>query len=93
MLYVYLSIRLIGYLHGGDYFSEYSCLLGEPRTATVVASTFCELYSLTRADLEQVLQQWPKLAAEFESLGETRHDRGQVQLRSSLDYECNSHQV
>jgi CRP-like cAMP-binding protein len=38
--------------------------------ATVVASTYCELYSLSRADLEEVLQQWPELAEEFEAMGE-----------------------
>jgi hypothetical protein len=39
--------------------------------ATVVASTYCELYSLSRADLEEVLQQWPELAEEFEAMGES----------------------
>jgi CRP-like cAMP-binding protein len=39
--------------------------------ATVVASTYCELYSLSRADLEEVLQQWPELAEEFEAMGKS----------------------
>jgi CRP-like cAMP-binding protein len=33
---------------------EYSCLLGECRTATVVALNHVELYSLSRESLEQV---------------------------------------
>jgi hypothetical protein len=40
-------------------------------SATVVVSTYCELYSLSRADLEEVLQQWPELAQEFATMGES----------------------
>jgi CRP-like cAMP-binding protein len=54
----------------GEYFGEYSCLLGQERSASVVASSYVELYSLSRADLELVLQQWPELAEQFEAMGE-----------------------
>jgi hypothetical protein len=37
----------------------------------VAATSYCELYSLSRADLEAVLEQWPEVAAEFKSIGET----------------------
>ena len=63
-----LRPRLLGYLSSGQYFGEYSCLLGEVRTATVVAADFCELYSLARHDLEGVITKWPELAAEFDRL-------------------------
>jgi hypothetical protein len=36
----------------------------------VAATTYCELYSLSRSDLEAVLEQWPEVAAEFKSIGE-----------------------
>jgi hypothetical protein len=65
-----LHRRHLGYLHPGEYFGEYSCLLGQERSATVVASGYVELYSLSRSDLELVLQQWPELAEQFESMGE-----------------------
>lgn len=42
------------------------------RPATVVATTYCEMYSLSRADLEIVLQQWPELAEEFDQMSEWR---------------------
>lgn len=64
------SCRSLGFLHPGEYFGEYSCLLGQERSATVVAHTYSELYSLSRADLEVVLQQYPELAEQFESMGE-----------------------
>lgn len=60
--------RHLGYLHCGEYFGEHSCLLGQERSASVVASSYVELYSLSRADLELVLQQWPELAEQFEAM-------------------------
>lgn len=66
----HLCPRHLGYLHPGEYFGEYSCLLGQERSASVVASSYVELYSLSRADLELVLQQWPELAEQFEAMGE-----------------------
>eukprot|EP00879_Flechtneria_rotunda_P023811 GHRR01025211.1.p1 GENE.GHRR01025211.1~~GHRR01025211.1.p1 ORF type:complete len:244 (+),score=85.78 GHRR01025211.1:795-1526(+) len=35
--------RRIGYVRAGEYFGEYSCLLGDACTTTVVATTYCEL--------------------------------------------------
>ncbi len=58
-------------MSAGDSLGTYSCLLGEPRAATVIVSSYCELYSLQRADLEDVVSQWPELADEFQSLGES----------------------
>jgi len=49
-----------------------------------VATTFCELYSLSRMDLEEVLQQWPELAREFEALGESLVAVGAQQAPSAV---------
>lgn len=65
-----LAPRHVGELNAGESFGTYSCLLGEPRAATVIATTYCELYCLKRSDLEDVISQWPELADEFQSLGE-----------------------
>lgn len=73
--------RHLGYLHPGEYFGEYSCLLGQERSATVVASSYVELYSLNRTDLEVVLQQWPELAEQFEAMGEHLAGRAVSLLR------------
>ena len=45
-----------------------SMLLGERRTATVVAVDNCELYSLSRSNLQQLLDMWPELNKEFETM-------------------------
>jgi hypothetical protein len=42
--------------------------LGASRTATVVANGYCELYSLSRADLDTAIEKFPELGDEFESL-------------------------
>jgi hypothetical protein len=39
-----IPYKLIGTLTAGQYFGEYSCMLGEPRIATVVTTSLCELY-------------------------------------------------
>lgn len=38
---------------------------GECRTATVVAQEYCELYSLSRADLDEILEDLPELGKVF----------------------------
>ncbi len=57
-------------LNAGQYFGEYTCFFGEPRVATVVSITFCELYSLSSHDVEQVQEDWPDLEADLSLLRE-----------------------
>jgi hypothetical protein len=63
-------IREVGILGRGECFGTYSCLLGEPRAATVVSVSYSELYSLARKDLEEVVSRWPELGENFSVLGE-----------------------
>ncbi|GAX84236.1 hypothetical protein CEUSTIGMA_g11659.t1 [Chlamydomonas eustigma] len=60
--------REVGVLGKGECFGTYSCLLGEPRAATVVSVSYSELYSLARKDLEEVVSRWPELGEEFSVL-------------------------
>ena len=63
--------RLVGELHDGEHFGEYSCLLGQHRTSTIVSLEFSELYSLSRDDLMEVYKMWPELHKEFLHLSES----------------------
>ena len=57
------NYRTLGYIEAGNQFGEYACLTKEPRTATVVAETFTELYSLSRCALAEVMERWPEYHA------------------------------
>ncbi|MEB3247900.1 MAG: cyclic nucleotide-binding domain-containing protein [Merismopediaceae bacterium] len=59
---VYKGDRRIHRLRSGDIFGEMSLLTGEPRSATVIATTAMELYRLDSDNFSQVLTQSPYLA-------------------------------
>ena len=44
-------------LREGDYFGEMSLLTGEPRSATVVAHTDCEMWEISKEVLGELLEQ------------------------------------
>jgi small-conductance mechanosensitive channel/CRP-like cAMP-binding protein len=44
-------------LHPGDYFGEMSLLTGEKRSATIIASTDCEVLEIAKTHLAQILQE------------------------------------
>lgn len=84
---------MVSTLNEGDHFGEYSCLLGHPRSSTMVAMEFSELYSLSREDLMEVYRQWPELHAQFLELGKgwqpcvvrplTRETTSEMQCRAA----------
>ncbi|KAG1662193.1 hypothetical protein FOA52_015819 [Chlamydomonas sp. UWO 241] len=59
---------VVGELTQGDVFGSYSCMLNEPRAATVVASAFAELYRLSRADVEAVVSEFPEHVKDIHEL-------------------------
>jgi len=52
--------RVYGTLTGGDYFGDLSLLLGEKRTASVRAVTFCEAFTLGREDFNTIKSEYPE---------------------------------
>jgi len=51
----------IDVLQAGDYFGHMSILLKEKRTASVVATTYCEMFELSEETYDQVQQSYPEL--------------------------------
>jgi small-conductance mechanosensitive channel len=58
----------VGRLGPGDCFGEISLLTGEPRTATVIAESDCEVVKIEKSAMRTLLLQHPRLA---ETLSET----------------------
>ena len=51
----------IDVLQTGDYFGHMSILLKEKRTASVVATTYCEMFELSEEPYDQVQRSYPEL--------------------------------
>ena len=55
---------------GGEFFGEYSCLMGRKRACSVTAAHASEIYILSKKILESALKKWPELAVELHEMGE-----------------------
>jgi len=54
--------RLFAYLGPGNFFGEMALLLGEPRSATIKVDIDAELWVLQKADMDELLEQYPAIA-------------------------------
>lgn len=51
----------LGSLTGGDFFGEIALFTGEPRTASVQALTYCDVYVLSKASFRYLSQRFPEV--------------------------------
>lgn len=70
------SYDAMGLIEAGSFFGEYATLTGEKRCTTIVALTYCELYLLSRPNLDLVLSNWPEVSVEFSQLGQVMEAQG-----------------
>jgi len=63
---------LIRTLSEGDFFGELALLHAQPRTATIRAVGYCDLYSLDREIFTRTLVRYPDFAAHIERVSEER---------------------
>ncbi len=59
-------------LTAGQFFGEMALLLSTPRTATVKAKVYCDLYMLDKETFDNILQRYPAFAEEVAQLADTR---------------------
>ncbi len=59
-------------LTDGQFFGEIALLSSTPRTATIKAREYCDLYSLHRTAFERVLSRYPTFADQVKELAEQR---------------------
>ena len=55
----------------GEFFGEYSCLMGRKRACSVTSLNCSEVYILTKKILEEAFAKWPELAKELHDMGAT----------------------
>ena len=69
--------RVFVTLNEGQFFGEIALLLSTPRTATIRAREYCDLYRLDKAAFDQVVARHPQFAARIKELADQR--RGEIE--------------
>jgi hypothetical protein len=59
-------------LAAGQFFGEIALLLSMPRTATIRAREYCDLYRLDKENFDRVIQRYPDFAERINELAEKR---------------------
>jgi voltage-gated potassium channel len=73
-------------LTDGQFFGEIALLLSMPRTATIKAKEYCDLYRLNKETFERVINRYPEFAESIQELAEKRRaEIGEVQQRSAAE--------
>lgn len=55
-------------LRDGDFFGEGALVLGQPRSATVRAVGYCDLYALDKPSFDSIMQRHPEFAAHIDAM-------------------------
>ena len=63
-------------LSDGDFFGEIALFLDQPRSATVRAVTYCDLYRLDKTMFDRTLKHFPGIADEIKALAKIRAQGG-----------------
>jgi voltage-gated potassium channel len=66
---------VIDRLEDGDFFGEIALLHSAPRTATVKALDYCDLYTLTKESFDVVVERYPEFAQHMEAVISERFPR------------------
>lgn len=67
--------------HAGDFFGEMALVLDRPRSADVVAVTYCNLLVLRRSDFERLMRGNPALKAEIAKVAAARAEENKARAR------------
>lgn len=61
-------------LSDGQFFGEIALLLSMPRTASIIARDYCDLYRLDKETFDRILERYPDFAATIRALAEKRRE-------------------
>lgn len=74
-------------LSDGHFFGEIALLLSMPRTASIVAKGYCDLYSLDKDTFDRILARYPLFAENIKTLAEKRRDEINIAQTKNRDSE------
>jgi voltage-gated potassium channel len=69
-------------LTAGQFFGEIALLLSMPRTATIRAREYCDLYRLDKDNFDRVIQRYPDFAERINELAEKRQAENEAIQKS-----------
>jgi CRP-like cAMP-binding protein len=55
------SGRAVAFLRDGDFFGELALITNEKRNATVVTTSFCDIYRLAKDDFDECIKGYPEV--------------------------------
>jgi voltage-gated potassium channel len=64
-----------GALEDGDYFGDLSLILGEKRTASVKALTYCEIFILIKEDFNSIKDKYPEIREVLKKMSSEKTDK------------------
>jgi len=67
--------QLLAKLAKGDFFGEIALVKNIPRSATIRATTYCNLYKLRRKTFKSVVSHYPEIADQIEQQARMREER------------------
>lgn len=67
--------RILSTMSDGDFFGEIALFLHKPRTASIIAESYCDLYSLSQQAFEEVIQHYPYFAQTIEEMVKSREKK------------------
>jgi voltage-gated potassium channel len=79
-------------LTAGQFFGEIALLLSMPRTATIRAREYCDLYRLDKDNFDQVIQRYPDFAERINELAEKRQAENEA-IRKSKESEAKEREI
>lgn len=64
-----------GELHAGDYFGYMSVISGDRATVTLRTTTYCDLFTLSKADFDRLQRTYPEVSKLLQDVGKEDKDR------------------
>jgi CRP-like cAMP-binding protein len=79
-------------LTAGQFFGEIALLLSMPRTATIRAREYCDLYRLDKDNFDRVIQRYPDFAERINELAEKRQAENEA-IRQTKESESKESEI